>query len=117
MPREYRQMKQTYKTIGFLQMLVTSMLAMPYSAFANHEETDLPTSTEAVVPELKYQSVFSDYSIFKDEEVASWQQLNQQVKGGGHAGHSMNGQHSMPHQSTPENDMPSMDHSNTHHHH
>lgn len=40
---------------------------------------------------LDYTSAFTFYKPYKDQGIASWSVLNEQVKGGGHAGHDMSG--------------------------
>ncbi len=36
-----------------------------------------------------YESAFSNYKPYREEDISSWHELNEKVRGGGHAGHSM----------------------------
>jgi hypothetical protein len=40
---------------------------------------------------LHYESAFSNYKPYIEEDISSWRELNEKVRGGGHAGHSMDG--------------------------
>lgn len=60
----------------------------------NSPTPDLTTSAPNSVP---YQSSFSSYKPYVEEELSSWRALNEQVTGGGHADHSMGNMKGMDH--------------------
>ncbi len=83
--------KNKYEPKGILMklsyMVLPMYLGLASMAFAAGNSN--PEQASAPVAEAPYQSSFSDYKPFAEEEVSSWRVLNEQVTGGGHAGHSM----------------------------
>lgn len=66
-----------------------------------------PTDPAAPVPPVRYESAFTGYSAFRDAEVGSWRELNDQAERiGGHIGIMRGagrvGQPAMPPQSAPK---------------
>jgi uncharacterized membrane protein len=61
----------------------------------NSPTPDLTTPASISVP---YQSSFSSYKPYAEEELSSWRDLNEQVTGGGPADHSMGNMKGMDHE-------------------
>jgi uncharacterized membrane protein len=72
-------------------------LVLTSMAFAAPADNPTPDQAAAPVAGVPYQSSLSDYKPFAEENVSSWRMLNQQVTGGGHAGHSMGNMQGMNH--------------------
>lgn len=70
------------------------LLGLVWGGFSWAEGDVAPSSSEPL--SLSYESVFSGYKSYQDVELANWKTTNQQVMGGGHAGHQMPMKHEMP---------------------
>lgn len=56
-------------------------------AFAQSEGRKDPAKPDTPVPAATYRSVFEDYRPYREQDVASWREVNDQVaRVGGHAG-------------------------------
>ena len=66
---------------------------------------------------LDYTSAFTFYKPYIEQGVANWSVLNEQVKGGGHAGHDMSGMAHDGMSVSPEKHAHQMDSSKSHHEH
>jgi hypothetical protein len=57
------------------------------AAFAQGEGTNDPRAPETRVPALTYQSAFEDYRPYREQELAPWREVNEEVaRVGGHIG-------------------------------
>jgi hypothetical protein len=57
------------------------------AAFAQSEGKDDPRAPEARVPAVTYRSAFQDYRPYREQELASWRAVNEEVaRVGGHVG-------------------------------
>jgi hypothetical protein len=57
------------------------------AALAQSEGQNDPRVPEAKVPPVPYRSVFEDYRPYREQELASWRQVNEEVgRIGGHIG-------------------------------
>jgi hypothetical protein len=57
------------------------------AAFAQSEGKNDPRAPEARVPALTYQSAFQEYRPYREQELASWRAVNDEVaRVGGHIG-------------------------------
>lgn len=111
MSRPSIRFKSLTPVLGFCALAIIS------NAYASQLDDDSPLSPTAITPEIRYRSAFDDYAVFQNEEIASWRDLNEQVKGGGHSGHgghSMQGMQPEKMKMQPEN---SIDGANPHQHH
>jgi uncharacterized membrane protein len=88
-------------------------LVLTSMAFAAPADNPTPGQAAAPVAGVPYQSSLSDYKPFTEENASSWRMLNEQVTGGGHAGHSMGNMQGMNHdqmKSMPsDSSMPTME--------
>lgn len=56
-------------------------------ALAQNEGRRDPANTDAPAPALTYRSVFADYIPYREQDVAPWREINDEVaRIGGHAG-------------------------------
>ena len=65
------------------------LLAAPAggAAFAQAGGADDPRAPQAKVPAVTYQSAFQDYRSYREQELASWREVNEEVaRVGGHVG-------------------------------
>jgi hypothetical protein len=72
-----------------MRQLMLALLAMSAggAAFAQGEGTNDPRAPEARVPALTYQSAFQDYRPYREQELAPWREVNEEVaRVGGHVG-------------------------------
>lgn len=83
-------MKLSYRLLP----LYFGLASMAFAAPADNSTADQASAPVASAP---YQSPLSDYKPFAEQKVASWQMLNEQVTGGGHAGHAMRTMRGMNH--------------------
>jgi len=71
-----------------VMLLLLSALAVG-AAFAQSEGKKDPMKPDASVPAVTYRSAFEDYRPYRDQEVAPWRELNEEVaRAGGHRGHA-----------------------------
>jgi hypothetical protein len=57
------------------------------TAFAQSGAVDDPRAPHARVPAVTYQSAFQDYRSYREQELASWREVNEEVaRVGGHVG-------------------------------
>ena len=68
-----------------LLMLMASIAAMP--AHTQQKRSFDPADPAAVTAELRYESAFAGFRSWRDEKPAPWKKVNEEVVGGGHAGH------------------------------
>ena len=58
------------------------------AAFAETVARQEPTEAAAPVPAVRYESAFSGYAPFREQEPGAWREQNDEIgKVGGHAGH------------------------------
>lgn len=68
-------------------MLALLALFAGGAAFAQGEGKNDPRAPDAKVPPEIYRSVFDDYRPYREQELASWRQVNEEVaRIGGHIG-------------------------------
>jgi hypothetical protein len=68
-------------------MLALLALFAGGGAFAQSEGKNDPRAPEARVPAVTYQSAFQDYRPYREQELASWREVNEEVaRVGGHVG-------------------------------
>ena len=68
-------------------MLALLALFAGVAAFAGGEGKTDPRAPDAKVPPVTYRSVFEDYRPYREQELAPWRQVNEEVaRAGGHAG-------------------------------
>lgn len=91
------------------------LLWLSYSTLALAHDVDTNQNEAGLV--LDYTSAFTSYKPFKEQGLASWSVLNQQVKGGGHAGHDMSGVTHGGMSMTPDKQERPMDDSQSGHEH
>jgi len=59
----------------------------PHAAAQQHASNLHPADPAAPVPAMKHESAFSGYSSFREEPLAPWRDVNDEVaRGGGHVG-------------------------------
>ena len=69
----------------FLAVLVFA--ALPPIAAAQQQARPRPADPAAPVPAVRYESAFSGYRAFRDEPLAPWRDVNEEVaRAGGHVG-------------------------------
>jgi hypothetical protein len=57
------------------------------TSFAQSGAVDDPRAPQARVPAVTYQSAFQDYRPYREQELASWREVNEAVaRVGGHVG-------------------------------
>ena len=71
---------------SLLLMLVASIAAMP--AHTQQKRPINPADPAAATAELRYESAFASFQSWRDEKPAPWKKVNEEVVGGGHAGHA-----------------------------
>jgi hypothetical protein len=68
-------------------MLLLLAAAAGGAAFAQSGDANDPRAPEAKVPAVTYQSAFQDYRPYREQELASWREVNEEVaRVGGHVG-------------------------------
>lgn len=68
-------------------MLALLALFAGGAAFAQGEGKNDPRAPDTKVPPATYRSVFEDYRPYREQELASWRQVNEEVaRAGGHVG-------------------------------
>ena len=84
----------------FAALLYGAAVLTPLAATAQQRTTGLnPADSSATVPAVKYQSAFTGYLPFRDENLAPWREANDEAArigghmgivggAGGHAGHA-----------------------------
>lgn len=72
----------------FAALLYCAAALSPVTTGAQqHVNTTAPTDAAAVVPQPKYESVFTGYLPFREERVAPWREVNDEAaRVGGHLG-------------------------------
>jgi hypothetical protein len=78
-------------------ILFATLIALAPQALAQTRSTLHPADPAAKVPAVKYESAFTGYAPFREEKLAPWREVNDQVGtvrghagifgGAGHAGH------------------------------
>lgn len=82
----------------FALALYSATLLLPVAAFAQQPTARAnPAAPDAAVPAVKYESAFAGYTPYRDEKLAPWRDVNDEVArvgghigivgGAGHAGH------------------------------
>lgn len=82
----------------FALALYSAALLLPVAAFAQQPVARTnPAAADAAVPAVKYESAFAGYTPYRDEKLAPWREVNDEVArvgghigivgGAGHAGH------------------------------
>ena len=79
-------------------VLSLSLLTAPNVFGAQNDNSPTPHITISAPLNVPYQSSFSSYKPHAEAEISSWRALNEQVTGGGHAGHSMGNMKGMDHE-------------------
>ncbi|MEO6421580.1 MAG: hypothetical protein ABIR84_02540, partial [Candidatus Nitrotoga sp.] len=80
-------------------MVLSLSLLTAFNVFgAQIDNSPTPHLTTSAPVSVPYQSSFSSYKPYAEEEIASWRALNEQVTGGGHADHSMGNMKDMDHE-------------------
>ena len=73
-------------------LLILALGSAAHVAVAQSSSHPDPTAATASVPPFKQESAFADYQPFREQKVAPWKQVMDEVAGGsgaaGHAGHS-----------------------------
>ncbi|MGQ0750226.1 MAG: hypothetical protein ACT4PS_06815 [Betaproteobacteria bacterium] len=82
---------------AYLLYGASALLALPAFAQTRSVAAD-PTHASARVPDMKYDSAFRGYAPYREQPLATWRDLNDEVGrvgghigmfgGGGHAGHA-----------------------------
>lgn len=68
-------------------MLALLALFAGGAAFAQGEGKNDPRAPDAKVPPAIYRSVFEDYRPYREQELAPWREVNEEVaRAGGHVG-------------------------------
>jgi hypothetical protein len=72
----------------FAALLYCAAVLSPLTATAQQRTTERsPTNPSAAVPAVKYESAFTGYLRFRDEKLAPWREVNDEVgRVGGHLG-------------------------------
>ena len=83
----------------YLPIMVLSLsLLTAFNVFgAQNDNSPTPHLTTSVPISVSYQSSFSSYKPYVEEELSSWRALNEQVTGAGTADHSKGNMKSMDH--------------------
>jgi uncharacterized membrane protein len=80
-------------------MVLSLSLLTAFNAFAaQNDHSPTPDLTTPAAISVPYQSSFSSYKSYAEEELSSWRDLNAQVTGGGPADHSMGNMKGMDHE-------------------
>ena len=61
---------------------IVALLLCAATALAQTSQISNPADPDAAVPQLKYESVFSDYQSFQEQKSDSWKQVNKEVAQG-----------------------------------
>ncbi len=87
----------------FVAVILALFLAIPAGAAESRADRH-PADPAVPVPGIEYRSAFSDYQSLLEADRKQWRTANEEVQGGGHAGHGMQG---VPAQRTgPETEKP-----------